>query len=53
MHDPRIPDPDAGVAFRVGVWVGAVGHHGDGEGDDGVVGAAGGAAGAEGGGVVG
>ena len=44
---------DFGAAFRVGVWVGGIGHHGDGEGDDGVAGEGGVAAGAEGGGVVG
>ena len=30
----RVPDPDLGAAAWVGVWVGAVAHHGDGEGDD-------------------
>lgn len=43
---------DFGAAFWVFVWIRGVGHHVDGEGDDGVAGGGGEAAGADAGGVV-
>ena len=47
-----IINADFGAAFGVAVWICGVGHHGDGEGDDGVVGAGCVAAGTDAGGVV-
>ena len=47
-----VVNADLSAAFRVGVWVGGIGHHGDGEGDDGVGGGGCEAAGTDAGGVV-
>ena len=49
----RVVNADLGAAFGVAVGVRGVGHHGDGEGDDGVVGTGFVAAGAHAGRVVG